>query len=79
MDEACCNVHRANLAPGFRCARIEQGVGKHMTINEKTCDVRIDPTGLLNETFNIPACIQPEAQPVLQDQLGMNSLLECSV
>src|SRR5215217_6276888 len=79
MDQSTEDIHGTDLAPGFCFASMEQWIGKHMPVDEQAAGLRIDPTSLLHKTFDIPARLQPKAQPVLQHLLWVNCLPERSI
>ena len=48
-----------------------------LSVDEQAGGLWIHSTNILKELFYIPTCIQPKAQPHLQQLLWMDRLLKC--
>ena len=74
MDESAGDIDRPGLAPSFRLARVAQGIGKHVSINEEPGGVWVDAARIVYEAFDTSARIQSETQPFLQHFLRVHGL-----
>jgi hypothetical protein len=74
--EAGEHVDRATPAPRLRLARMQQRVGEDVPVDQQAGALRIDAPVFLEEPFDISPRTQAEAQPLFQDLLRVDRLLE---